>query len=133
MAGQSTYDTQSLTRASLELVHPQYRRWPLQAALAIVLIAAGVLAAWPGPGPFSVPMYLVSLRQENARLQSDLDHVQLELRVEQATNAELERRLQALSDRVVELNQQLEFVNTRTSRRPMSHRPAGSADPRQEG
>ena len=133
MAGPSTYDTQSLTRASLELVQPQYRRWPLQAALAMGLIAAGVLAAWPGSSPLSIPAYLVSLRQENARLQSDLDHVRLDLRIEQATNAELERRLQALSDRVAELNQQLEFVNTRTSRRSMSHRPAGSADPRQEG
>ena len=134
MAGLTNHDTQRLTRASVELVAGQERRRGLLAtACAVVLVLAGSVAIRYEQGPLGMPLRLVNLREENARLQAELERARLEAEMERATRAELERQIEALGDQVTELNQQLEFVNSRTTRQSASLRPAKPVAVRQEG
>jgi cell division protein FtsB len=123
----TVYDTQRLTSARLELVsgRGRWRGW-LPATLVAALVIAGAVAIG-GAGSLDVAS-LLRLNREQARLQGELQRTRLELDVERATRTELERRNQALGEQVTELNQRLEFVNSRTQRQTTTPPPPPPAD-----
>ncbi len=129
MAGFASNDTQYLTQASLELVASRARRRSLLAVgLAIVLALTAAFAIRQGG-----PLGLANLREHNLRLQADIERTSLELRMERATRAELERQIEELNRRITELNQRLEFLNSRAGRKSATAQPARMATGRQQG
>lgn len=134
MAVLTSFDTQSLTRDSLQLVaRPRPRpRW-LTAVMTFTLLLVVIVTARNPDSVAGLPLQLLSLRQDQAQLQSDLERTRLDLRMERATRAELERQIQALSEQVAELNQQLEFVNSRAARQSAAVKRPRPTATRQEG
>lgn len=129
MPALTSYDTQRLTRTSLQLVAGpgRCRAWLTAAvAMAVAMCAAGLISPDGAAG-------LVSLRREQVRLQGELERTRLELEMERATRAELEGQIQVLNQNVTELGQQLEFVNSRTAPRPAAGPPARPRISPQEG
>ncbi len=60
---------------------------------------------------------LTRLNAQNAALNGRLGQAQLELAVERASHAELERQVTELQAEVNDLNQQLEFLTVRSTAR----------------
>lgn len=131
MAALRSHDTQSLTREQLVLVAggTTRRRW-LTAGALLALMAATLIALHRPLGP---PVRLADLSKDNARLQQDLEGVRLDLAMERATRAELERQIQVLNAQVTELTRQLEFVTSRATRRAVAVRPAPPQPTSQDG
>ena len=127
MAAFTSYDTQRLTRVPLELVAGRGRRsgW-LAVILTLVLVMAGALAIRQAPAGLDVMTWLNN-PQENSRLRSEVQRARLELDMERATRAELERQIQTLGEQVTKLNQQLEFMSSRTNGHPAIQPPARTA------
>jgi hypothetical protein len=109
-----TFDTQRLTRADVALVPNRLRRRWLPWLLCLAAIAGSAFMALHGQMP--VGFASITLRQQNAALHADLDHARVDLQMERATRAELQRQIQSLGDEVARLNQQLEFVNSRSGK-----------------
>ena len=114
MAFFGTFDTQRLTRADVQLVPDRMRRRWLPWLLCFAVLAAAALLALREPMPLTVAMPRVEVRPENEALRTDLEHARVDLQMERATRAELQRQIQALGDEVARLNKQLEFVNSRS-------------------
>jgi uncharacterized small protein (DUF1192 family) len=110
-----TFDTQRLTRADVQLVPDRIRRRWLPWLLGFFLLAAAGALALQNPAPFSVALGVIESRQQDHALRAELEHARLDLQMERATRAELQRRIQTLGDEVARLNQQLEFVNSRSA------------------
>jgi hypothetical protein len=112
MADFANLNTQRLTRAHLQLVAGQERRRGVAIAVLAIAVVLAVVVIRMANGK---PLQLLDLG-DRARLQEDLERTRLELKMERATRAELERQIQVLGEQVIELNQQLQFVNSRTTR-----------------
>jgi len=111
----TTFDTQRLTRVKLELVAGRgHWRRPLMALLIVALATAGAAVIMQAGAEPRDLLNLFTLRQENARLQGELQRAHLELDMERATRTDLERRNQELGEQVTELGKKVEFVNSRT-------------------
>jgi septal ring factor EnvC (AmiA/AmiB activator) len=112
----SHYDTQRLTRSSLELSSRDARRRRnvvlAVAALATGLAALGAFHLRAAPGPVS----RVALEQENDALRAELGRLRTELELEKATRAELNREAGELHARITDLTNQLEFLAARDQR-----------------
>lgn len=110
----ATGNTLQLTRADVQLVPGRLgRRW-LVWALMLCIAAAALMMALDDPAPRALVARLVEANRRDNAMHSALDHARLELQMERATRAELERRIQGLGDEVTRLHQELEFVNSRT-------------------
>lgn len=128
MAGFASHDTQRLTRASLELVTSRARRRNLVAvAMAMALAVTAAIAIRQAD-----PIGRADLREHNRQLQGEFERTRLELSVERATRADLERQILELNRRITELNQQLEFLNSRANRKStLMQPPRPATGPRQ--
>jgi hypothetical protein len=120
------YDTQWLTRACFEPA-AEGRRLLAWGSLATVLVLIGTLlfllrSDLIDPDPFATP-HLAEAQREVTRLGAALDRVNAELGLERATRMELQRNADQLGARIAELNQQLEFLNSRQAAGP-NNRPA---------
>lgn len=111
----STGNTLRLTRAEVQLVPRRLgRRW-LVWLFVLGTVATGLTFVLRDPASLGVVAHLVEVNRQSDVMRADLEHARLELQMERATRAELERRVQGLGDEVTRLNQQLEFVNSRGS------------------
>jgi predicted nucleic acid-binding Zn-ribbon protein len=85
------------------------------AAMLVLLVLAGTVGTDLARQHFGAPAALVELREEYARAQEELQAARVELDVERATHTELQRHVIELQEQVGDLNQQLEFLSSRTA------------------
>ena len=117
MARLGPYDTQQLTRQSLELSARRRLRGSAWLALAIAAGAAALLLApragglWPGGTA-------TALRAENAALRAEVEHLRTGIELERAAHAELKAQLATLDGELAEANRQLDFLTARGVRAP---------------
>jgi hypothetical protein len=116
MADFANFDTQRLTHVHLQLVAGQERRRGVAIAVLAIAVVLAVVVIRMANGQPGISLKLLDIRSDRAQLKQDLERARLELQMERATRAELERQIQVLGEQVIELNQQLEFVNSRTTR-----------------
>ena len=109
------YDTQWLTRASFAPTAARRIRNNLFAiVVALALVAAGLLSV----SRFDVlnaPLRLAAITRQDAMLRDEIERAQIELEMERATRAELQRQIDGMSQQITELNHRLEFLNSRNS------------------
>ena len=83
----------------------------LVAALALVAaVGVGVSGA---DGRFAAPAWLAEVTGQNASLRAEIEKARMELEMERATRAELQRQIDGMGAQIAELNHQLEFLNSR--------------------
>lgn len=108
------YDTQWLTRASFEPTAARRIRNSLRAVVAaLVLVAAGGVGFSRIEELLAPPVRLAEITKHNAALGEEIERSRMELRMERATRAELQRQIDAMSAQITKLNHQLEFLNSR--------------------
>lgn len=112
--------TQRLTRDSLQLTAGWRLRDPailtaVLAAIVVFLVLMGTVGTDLARQHLGSPATLVELRDAYARAQQELQAARVELDVERATHTELQRHVIELQEQVGDLNQQLEFLSSRTA------------------
>lgn len=117
MASFSSIATRKLSGANYELTS---RRGVTNALLVAGLLLMVLALAGAGLqlfAPVIVPgTALGELRRENSQLREVAERARIELKVERATRAELERQLADLNDQVTRLETQLEFFNAHSGK-----------------
>jgi TolA-binding protein len=110
----ASQDTQRLTRARFEPTIVQ-RRAGIRpaAAVACIGLAGAALALALAGGGIRMPLGVDDLERRNAALTAELEHARVELEMERATRAELERQIDDLNGQVGELRQQIGFLISR--------------------
>jgi hypothetical protein len=114
----ATADTRRLTRADVEL-RPGWRR---SSPWRLALCGLGVLALLLGALRFAAPVLerdadYARLQTQNDELAGRLEAADQQLKLERAAHGELERQVASLQGELQELNQQLEFLATRSAPR----------------
>jgi len=113
----TAYDTQWLTRASFEPTAARRIRRTLLAVVAgLALVAAAGVGISRIDGPFAAPGWLTEFTGQNAALRAEIEKARMELEMERATRAELQRQIDGMGAQITELNHQLEFLNSRNVR-----------------
>jgi hypothetical protein len=111
------YDTQQLTRASLELSARRHGRVSVLAGIAVALGIGALLLAprldAPRDGGRSA-----TLARQNAALRADLGRLRAELELERAARGQLEAQVAGLGGELAEANQKLDFLAARGVRAP---------------
>jgi hypothetical protein len=111
------YDTQQLTRASLELSARRHGWVSVLAGIAValgigaLLLAPRLGAPWDGSRD-------VALVRQNAALRADLGRLRTELELERAARGGLEAQVAGLGSELAEANQKLDFLAARGARAP---------------
>lgn len=109
-------NTQRLTRDSLQLSAGWRLRDPaILTAVVIFLVIIGTVGTGLARQYLGTPAALAELREDNARVRDELQAARVELDVERATHTELQRHVVELQAQVGDLNQQLEFLSSRTA------------------
>jgi len=112
----AAYDTQWLTRASFEPAAGRRIRHGFRALLAaLVLVAAGGFALSGLKELFTPPVRLAEMAKLNAALAEELERARMELEMERATRAELQRQIDAMGKQITELNHHVEFLSSLTA------------------
>ena len=112
------YDTQWLTRASFEPTAARRIRSGLLAiAAALALLAAGGVGFSRLEEQLAPPSRLAATERRSAALGDEIERARMELRMERATRAELQRQIDEMGQQITELNHQLEFLSSRNGRR----------------
>ena len=108
------YDTQWLTRASFEpTAARRIRNSLLVVVAALALIATGGIGVSRIRERLAPPARLAEITRQNAALGEALERSRMELKMERATRAELQRQIDGMGQQITELNHQLEFLNSR--------------------
>ena len=111
-------DTQRLTRARFEVKAGSRLRRPRILAVAVLCLGlAGYAGLYFGAALLAGSSSNAELRAENIELSDRLAQAELELAVERAAHAELERQVTSLQGEVSDLDQQLEFLTARSAAR----------------
>ncbi len=114
MSGYGAYDTQRLTRASFQpIAVREIRKRVLGIAVAVALLVAAGAGSSAIVGRLGAPLRVAALEQQNTALLADVERARLELEMERATRAELQRQIDGLNAQVSELTHQIGFVNSR--------------------
>ncbi len=115
MARYNPGSTQRLTRDSIQLRTGWRLRDPaILSAVIVVLVIIGTVGTDLARQHLGAPAALAALRDDNARIGDELQAARVELDVERATHRELQRHVAELQAQVGDLNQQLEFLSSRT-------------------
>ncbi len=109
------YDTQWLTRASFApTAGPRLRKRVLLVVATLAAVSIVAMRSSYLDRHMTSPAGLAEVQRDNAALAAEVEHTRMELEMERATRTELQRQAEALSARVAELNQQLEFLTSRS-------------------
>jgi hypothetical protein len=112
----TAYDTQWLTRASFEPAAALHLRNGLRMILAsLLLVAAGVFGFSRLQDLLTPPGRFAEMGRRNAALTDEIERGRMELEMERATRAELQRQIDAMGKQITELNHQIEFLSSRTA------------------
>jgi hypothetical protein len=112
----TAYDTQWLTRASFEPAAALRIRRGLRMFVAVLLlVAAGFIGFSRLQDLLTPPGRLADMRERNAALSEEIERTRMELKMEGATRAELQRQIDAMGKQITELNHQVEFLSSRNA------------------
>jgi peptidoglycan hydrolase CwlO-like protein len=120
-------DTTRLTRDQLELAPPRPLRGVLRILLVVVLAALMVPASiWLSDQLRNTESHLHQLEEANAQLRANDEKLRLEIEMNSATRAELERQLAALQTKLKQMEEELAFFHnsgaSKASGRPAAKR-----------
>jgi hypothetical protein len=109
-------DTQWLTRASFEPAAARRIRSGLRKILvALVVVAAAVVGFNRFRDVLIPPSRFAEMTKRNADLRDEIERGRMELKMERATRAELQRQIDAMGEQITELNHQVEFLSSRNA------------------